>query len=290
MWVRFLVLATLTPIGLACFDGSEAVRASNFSAETDPYGSFVFEGVSLIDSQDGSIVSICADKIADRKRRTAYGLITYENLKELHVLGAKMKVSLGHGDTILIRLRQTLTTLAALNHPSPLEDLDANLVDTDASVLTRIRFTDLLITVHLPDQRMFSIETKAARLNLIPSAFVFLRPLTVLLDDGGKLEASRAVWSEEHGGIYFPEGYEMNGVSGPREGVLTISTRGFFLSGTSTPLPSFKMRDLIEERENALLGLLLNRVPKALLPVVLMLQLPWSGEGNVADAIASRRR
>ena len=267
------MLATLTPIGLACFDEPEAVRASNFSTETDPYDSFLLKGVSFIESQNGrSIVSIYADKIADRKRRTAYGLITYENLKELHVLGAKIKVSLGPGDTILELLRQSLTMLAGLNHPSPLEDLDANLLDTDASVLTRIRFTDLLITVQLPDQRMLSIETKAARLNLIPSAFVFLRPLTVLLDDGGKLEASRAVWSEEHGGVYFPEGYEMNGVSGPRAGVLTISTRGFFLSGASTPLPSITIRDLIEDQERALLGPLLKRVPKALLPVVLMFQ------------------
>ncbi len=273
VWVRLLVLATLTPIGLACFDESEAVRAPNFSSETEAYDSFLLKGVSLIESQNGrSIVSISADKITDQKRRTAFGLITYENLKELHVLGAKIKVSLGHGDTIPLLLRQSLTMLAALSHPAPLEDLDGNLLDTDSSVLTRIRFTDLLITVHLPDQRMLSIETKAARLNLMPSAFVFLHPLTVLLDDGGKLEAPRAVWSEEHGGIYFPDGYEMNGVSGPREGVLTIRTRGFFLSGASTPRPSITIRDLIEDQERGLLGPLLKRVPKSLLPVVLMFQ------------------
>ena len=64
----------------------------------------------------------------------------------------------------------------------------------------------------------------------------------------------------------------MNGVSGPREGVLTISTRGFFLRGASTPRPSFTIRDLIEDQERALLGPLLKRVPKSLLPVVLMFQ------------------
>lgn len=281
MWARVLVLAMLTSMGLACFDESEAVRASSVRIETDLYDSFLLKGVSLIESQDGrSTVNIWADKIVDRKRTTAHGLITYENLKELHVLGAKIEVSLGHGDSILSRLRQSLTMLGALIHPSPLEDLDVNLVDTDASILTRIRFTDLLITVHLPDQRTLSIEANTARLNLIPSAFVFRQPLTVLLDNGRKLEASRAVWSEEHGGIFFPEGYAMNGVPGPRQGVLTISTRGFFLTRASTPLPSFKIQDLIEARENALLGPLLSRIPKALLPFVLMFQPQRSNEGT----------
>lgn len=239
------------------------------------YDNFRIENISIVRKENNkTFFSLTADEIVHRKRFSKH--FHYQNLKEIHLSGVKLDIYMNNissdtNENISIPLDDISNVFASLGkQPTSLNDyFEGKVQDRDLDLLSRIIFEKVSINIHYSDKKKVSVAAENAAVHFDSQNIVFTGSVKITDPLSRKLHASKAVWSKQFNGIYFPEGYVLQNDYYKNKSFYSMSKDGNLVMLLN--IPRIDYRDRLEEAENTFYAKLLKKIPPY---VKIMLGLP----------------
>lgn len=247
---------------------------------------FMAENV-LLKKKEGerTVFSISVRRVLSRNRSSKF--FVYHNLKEMYMSGVTIdayasenrwfrqgqKIAASYSSEgvaskrcdsrsrrLVIPLAEIGISFTAFGDPSTsIRDYLAGCYDINLEVLTRFVIDDLMMHIHLPERRMFSILAKHARINMDAENIIFDGQVSFLSSRGQELSATQAVWSGIHDGIYFPNGYTSR--DGYHEGKTFLIVDRYSRISKAYSVPDTEYTDFVERGEKILYDNISKKTP-----------------------------
>ncbi|MFZ3135887.1 MAG: hypothetical protein WA126_00680 [Thermodesulfovibrionales bacterium] len=229
------------------------------------YDNFRIENISIVRKENNrTFFSLTADEIVHRKRFSK--LFHYQNLKEIHLSGVKLDIYMNNissdtNENISIPLDDISNVFASLGkQPTSLNDyFEGKVQDRDLDLLSRIIFEKVSINIHYSDKKKVSVAAENAAVHFDSQNIVFTGSVKITDPLSRKLHASKAVWSKQFNGIYFPEGYTFHNSQYRNKSFYAVSKDGDF--SRLWDIPAIDYADYLDIAENKLYAQVMKKLP-----------------------------
>lgn len=181
------------------------------------------------------------------QRKRVSKLFVYENLKELFFRDVVLEVFTGFEGKPAIPLDDLGGSLKALESSLlPAKDaLAENMTDVEMSLVSRVVMDSISLKIHLDNDSHVEITADEAVINSLFDMLIMSGNVR-MYSKSRVVSATKAIWTSKHNGLFFPEGYSMNGVKQKEKAFFILHGQSF---DEAIEVPAIDYSDVLDRKE-----------------------------------------